>query len=128
MQGTQRVMSAFLLIAFALVAISVVCLASGQPTVMSDCGNQMTGFALCPFMSASLPMITVAFLGKEMAAIIAIVLLVVVAAFAAAHRFHFKEMTSVYSRRNSERPSLSFLNPTLRLISQGILHSRVFDY
>lgn len=113
------------LAAFALVAGSVVCLASGQPSVMVDCGNQMSEATICPFMSVALPTIATASLGKEVVLILTVVLagIAVVRIIEADQR---QDATLSRYWDSPDSPPISFLNFTVRLISQGVLHSRVF--
>lgn len=129
MQGVKEAVGAFILVAFVFAAASVICFASGQPNAMADCGNQMDGAAaLCPFMSASVPAAAAASFGKEMALVP--ILLTVLIAFAAVYENNFREPMALARYRHSHElpPAVSFLNPTLKLISQGVLHSRVFGY
>lgn len=127
MKGAQKILGVFIFAAFVLVAGSVVCLASGEPALMSDCGNQMNGIAMCPFMSASLPIIAATSFKTEISVILAISLALV---GIAAVLDNDRRKTVAFSRyvHSDERPPISFLNSTLRLISQGILHSRVFGF
>lgn len=119
MQGVQKIAGIFALAAFALVAGSVVCLASGQPSVMADCGNQMNGAAFCPFMSASIPTVASA-----------IVVLAAIFVIVATIRISVRpEAAALAGRANSfESPPRAFLDSTLELISRGVLHSRVFGF
>jgi len=127
MKTSQKLIGIVVLTAFALMAGSVVCLASGQPAVMSDCGSGMTTATMCPFMSASIPTIAAASFTK--AAVTVLVLMLVFVAVAAYFEI-VRRTSSTLSRyrRSPNRPPVSFLNATLRLISRGILHSRVFCF
>jgi len=114
---------------FLLMAGSVVCLASSQASTMVNCGNNMGTGAICPFMSASVP--AVASASSAMKVLALTTALVVLIGFAASHlaedndarKFH------LFSRqRNSELPLGVQSNVVLGLISDGILHSRVFRF
>lgn len=127
MQGTQKIVGVFVLTTFAFVAGSVVCLASGQPSAMTDCGNQMNAAAMCPFMSVSIPTTTAASFGKTMSVILLLTLLVIAAIGVA--QTDRREVTTLSRYWHSpNRPPRSFLDPALNLISQGILHSRAFGF
>ncbi len=118
MPGVQKIVGAFVLAAFALMAGSAICLASGQPSVMTDCGSQMNGSAMCPFMSASIPTVM---------SVIVVLTFVFVAIAAVVEDGRSESMALARYQNNSGPPPISFLDSTLKLISQGILHSRVFN-
>jgi hypothetical protein len=127
MQSARKMIGSLVLAAFVLVAGSVICLASGQPGVMSDCGNQMSGAAMCPFMSASIPAVAAASLG-ETAAVLLVLALVFVAVAAVREDSSREAIALSRYRHGPDLPPVSFLNSTLKLISQGVLHSRVFSF
>ncbi len=126
-QNIRRVMSLFIIVVLVLVAGSVVCFASGQPNIMMDCGNQMSGPAICRFMSVSLPAIIAVSVAGESALIL--ILAAVFSIIVSFHKDNRRKIAALSRRWHSQSsPPASFLNPVLRLISQGILHSRVFGF
>jgi len=126
MQGSKKIAAAFALATFLLVAVSVICLASGQPSLMTDCGGQMGGTAMCPFMSVSIPATIGDSFGKGI--VFAFILLAVFAVALAIHRNDPSEIMALQQCRHShDNPPISFSNSVLKLISKGILHSRVFS-
>lgn len=114
------------ILAFVLFAGSVVCLASGQPTMMTDCGNQMNNtVAVCPYMSASIPAISSTTFSKELASLIVLVVLVLtVMLYGVADRI---ALAKSYELR-PQAPPISYLNSTLNLISRGVLHPRIYGF
>ena len=122
----QKLIASVALTAFILMAGSIVCLASGQPTVMGDCGSQMQGAAMCPFMSNSVPTVLAASFGKQVALVLLLVLVVLALQSAASDGQRLQTVgLSRYRRQSIETPPASFLNTVLQSISSGILHSRV---
>lgn len=127
MQGTEKTVATFVLAAFVLVAGSVICLASGQPSAMTGCGDQMNGAAICPFMSMSLPTVAAVSMGREIAVVLTLALFAAIIAAVRATD-HQEAVALSRLRFTAEKPPLSFLNSTLQLISQGVLHARVFGH
>jgi hypothetical protein len=127
MQGARKIIGVLVLGTFVLVAGSVVCLAAGQPGAMTDCGNQMSGIAMCPFMTVGAPTVTAASLGRELTAILILTFAFVVVS-AIIEKDRHEALTLSRYRHSSERPPVSFMNSTIKLISQGVLHSRVFGF
>jgi hypothetical protein len=127
MQGFQKTISGLVLAAFFLVTVSVICLASGQPSAMTDCGHQISAGMMCPFMSVSIPAIVTASLGKAMVMILVLVLMFIVVAVVNGND-HLERASLFRSRSGTGLPPVSFLNSTLKLISEGVLHPRVFSF
>jgi hypothetical protein len=119
----RKTTGTFLLLSFALLASSAVCLASLQVGAMADCSTgHGEASALCPFMSASIPTI---------ASGSAIIFLVTVFFLVLGVLLGERESGAVSLRSYEQRKVESraeFFDPVVGLISQGILHSRVYAF
>jgi len=125
MRYSQKTLGIFILAVFALTAGSVICLAYNQPTMMNDCGGHASESPACPFMSASIPTIANASFDKGVSLLAAAVLVLLAGTFLLAGNRR-EIFTYTRHRYGSGHLPASFLNPTLRLISRGVLHPRVF--
>lgn len=120
----------FILAAFSAMAVSVLCLASIQMNAMSDCSSSHGLPSICPFMSASVPAVfNIAFSAEQIVA--SLMLLSVL--FAISIRFN-KENTRIDKLlarvRQLKMDNLHNYSKdnVIALISNGILHSRVFSF
>jgi hypothetical protein len=129
MKVSEKVIGMVALIAFTLMAGSVICLASGQANMMNSCGNGMTTGVVCPFMSVSVQAIastsTVTRVLGFVVALLLVVGFVIKSSFENGHADGFFAMAHERTRDSAVgRRSDVVLN----LISDGVLHSRVFGY
>lgn len=123
------------MVAFLLFTGSVICLASGQPTAMTHCGDQMpsaTAEAVCPYMSVSIPAIGANAFGRDLASLLLVVIVVALAvALPYARNNNGNDRAALIARSYALRqgaPPISYLNATLDLISKGVLHSRIYGF
>ena len=129
MMDTRKIFGVVVLIAFALTAVSVVCSATAQASVMGDCGNGMAPAAICPFMSASVPAVV------GVSPIMKVLGLMMALGAAAIFMFGFsfandrakKLFISAYERKRDVVTGRR-TDTVLNLISDGILHARVFNF
>ena len=116
-----------ILFTFLLMAASVVCLASGAASAMNDCGSEgsaMGTAALCPFMSVSVPAVA------SVMRVFGVVAVLIGTAAAALWFFladRYAENFFMFMRqRRRDFPDAAHADVVLNLISDGILHARVF--
>ena len=117
------------LVAFALMAGSVICFASGQASVMSDCGGSMAPAGMCPFMSVSVPVITNAVFAIRTLGLV--VVLFFAARLLLRHSIadDYAKKFFIIARERKRNPVIGRrADAVLNLISDGILHSRVFGF
>ena len=126
MPGFRKWIGIAALAAFVFLAGSVVCLASGMPVAMTDCGNSMGGVAMCPFMSASVPAVMATSFWTEIAIALATVVLLAAAAGTSTTDSRRKFESRLREAYRLHGPPSSFLDSVIRLISQGVLHPRIF--
>ncbi len=129
MKVSEKVIGMVALVAFTLMAGSVICLASGQANMMNSCGNGMTTGAVCPFMSVSVQAIantsTVTRILGFVVALLLVVGFVIRSFFENGHADEFLAMAHEQARNSliGRRSDV-----VLNLISDGVLHSRVFGF
>lgn len=112
-----------LLVAFALLASSVVCLASSQVGVMNDCSAGHGGaVAACPFMSVSIP----ALVTGATLVLLAFAIFLAIAVISGKQELAGISFASYERRRVRSRAA--FFDPVISLISRGVLHSRVYSF
>lgn len=134
MQGLRKTLGLIAMVAFLLFAGSVICLASGQPIVMTHCGDQMpsTGAAVCPYMSVSISAIGANAFGKDLASLLLVAIVFALAVVLPyARNNNGNDRAALIARSYALRqgaPPASYLNATLSLISKGILHSRIYGF
>ncbi len=130
MHGVKKVITAILLSAIVVLAGSSLCLATGNPSVMSDCGNQMNetvSHAVCPFMSTSISTLPAPIVGKEITFLV-FLFTIPMALILVTKNTAGEILATTRHRTNPHTPPRSFLDTTTRLIASGTLHSRVFDF
>ena len=120
---TKKSIGIVLLVTFALLASSAICLASAQVNVMSDCSAGHGGaVATCPFMSVSIPALVTG----------ATLVLLVFTIFLAVKVVSDKRESTVVSfasyKRRRTGSRATFFDPITGLISRGVLHSRVYSF
>ncbi len=120
----------FILAAFSVMAVSVLCLASIQLNAMSDCSGSHGLPAICPFMSASVPVVFNASFPIEQI-ISALALMSVLFAVTIVLNKENARIDQLLARARQLKAG-SFNNYSrdniVSLISNGILHSRVFAF
>lgn len=129
MNASLKIVGTIALVAFVLMAGSVICFASGQASVMSNCGDSMAPTAMCPFMSVSVPAVTNAIFSMKLLGFV--VALFFVAWFMFRHSFgddYAKKLSLVTRERKRNSVIGRYSDIVLNLISDGILHSRVFGF
>lgn len=130
MMDLRKSFGILILFAFIGMALSVVCLASLPMNAMDNCPNGGMGATLCPFMSASVPAIVNA---TPSVRTIAFALSLVFALFLVSGLFlknrHYLAGVPTFIRRQREKGfSTNVFNVVLELISNGILHPRIFAF
>jgi len=124
MKVSGRIIGIIVLVSFALMAGSVVCFASGQANVMDNCGNGMTTGAICPFMSATVQAIANT---SSAARILGLVALLLIVGFVSRHSSEDGRAEKFLAIARERDPATGRRSDVvLNLISDGILHSRVF--
>jgi len=129
MKVSEKIIGIVALVAFMLMAGSVICVASGQASMMDACGNGMTTGAMCPFMSVSIPAIANTSVATRILGLVAALTLIIgfVIKSSVENGYANKFFAMAHERtRNSAIGRHS--DVVLNLISDGILHSRVFGY
>ena len=125
MKVSEKAIGIVVLVAFTLMAGSVICFASGQASVMNTCGNGSVSGAICPFMSASVSAVANTSSVARILGLVAALLLVVGFTLRSSFENGHAEKLFAFARERDlaiGRRSDVVLN----LISDGILHSRVF--
>ncbi len=129
MKASEKILGVVVLTAFVLIAGSVVCFASGQANMMSNCGNSMATGAMCPFMSISVPAVANTLTAARVLGFMVALLLVV--GFVLKSSFENGYADRFFAMAHERRRDFAVgrrSDVVLNLISDGILHSRVFGY
>ncbi len=125
MGNLRRWFGIFILVIFTAMAGSVICLAMAQA---SDCGGNMQPAAMCPFMSVSIPAVANGISGVK---VLNLVILLVVAVGTALGFFLIDRSKKLFISAYERKREISIgthANIVLNLISDGILHSRIFSF
>jgi hypothetical protein len=129
MASLRKILGILVFVAFALMAGSVVCLVTAQASVMGGCGGGMGAAAMCPFMSASVPAVTSATATmKTLGLVLALFFAVGFAIKTSALNIYNGKIFAFARQRKGDLPIGQRSNVVLNLISEGVLHSRVFDF
>ncbi len=118
-----------MLFAFALTAGSVVCFASGQASVMHDCGDGMQTAAACPFMSVSVPAIANITTAMKVLGFVTMLILIMGFIFGLLTGNNRVKKYLIFAYERKRDAVIGWCSDiVLNLISSGILHSRVFGF
>ena len=124
MPGSRKIASVIIISVFTALAVSAVCLAAGQPSLMTDCGNQMGSTAICPFMAASVPALADLSVAHYIVIVLTLAIFTAAAAIVVAASAHREP---VRLRYGPLRTPISYSNFVLNSISEGTTHARVYD-
>ncbi len=126
MKALAKTAGIIVLVAFALMAGSVVCFASAQVAPMGDCGNGMANaVSMCPFMSVSVPAVTNV---PTVALLVAFFLTVLVAfGFSIDDGYARKFFAYAEGWARDLAPGRRF-DVVISMISDGVLHARTFGF
>jgi hypothetical protein len=126
----RRATGMVLLVSFSIVAASVLCLASAQANIMDNCSNPSGGATTCPFMSASIPaVINISDSIKQLVVVLAFTAaLVATGLFLYNAKDKFGKLLIRMRQLERQRFQGKPVNTVLYLISQGILHPRIFAF
>ena len=127
MKISGRIVGMIVLAAFTLMAGSVICFASGQASMMDNCGNGMTTGAVCPFMSVSVQAVADASTVTRVLGLVVALLFVVGFALKSSFENDYAEKFFTVAHERTRDSAIGRRSDVvLSLISDGILHSRVF--
>ena len=132
MKVSEKAIGIVVLVAFTLMAGSVICFASGQANMMDTCGNGGVSGAMCPFMSVSVSAVANTSPATRIFGLVAALLLVVGFVFKfSSENGYANKLVALSGDGVHERRDLAIgrrSDTILNLISDGVLHSRVFGY